>query len=124
MKELVTQTIGNIYSMLERNNELYELISDIDTEGLVSVDWIGVDFDELSFAFTNKDLLVFYEHTSFGEDFSQSWVIPYELLELSDEEVPDYVARKITQKQKEMDEWKQDEINRLKKLLASYEEEL
>lgn len=121
MKELITQTINNIYSMLERNNELYQLISDIDTEGLVSVDWIGVDFDELSFSFTEDSLEVFYEHWSFGEDFSQSWQIPYELLELSDADVADYVARKIAEYKEQEVKDNQKEIARLKRQIEILE---
>lgn len=121
MKELITQTISNIHSMIERNNELYQLISDIDTEGLVSVDWIGVDFDELSFSFTQDSLEVRYEHWSFSEDFSQSWTIPYELLELSDADIPDYVAKKIAEYKEQEVRDNQAEIARLKRQIEILE---
>lgn len=121
MKELITQTISNLYSVLERNNELYLLISDIDKEGLVSVDWIGVEFEELSFSFTKDSLEVFYEQWSFGEDFSQSWTIPYELLELSDAKVPDYVASKIAEYKDQSVKDNQEEIARLKRQIEILE---
>ena len=122
MPDVVRQVWQGITAIVERYNEIKDKVRELDKDYLIDLDNITVDLDECSFTFTDNEIVVSYDCWSFGEDFSQSWQIPYEVLYLEDDEIAGYVEDCKASYFMQNEKARLAEIERLKKQLELLEE--
>lgn len=122
MPDTVKQVWSGITTIVERYNEIKDKIRELDKDYLIDLDNITVDLDDCSFTFSNDGINVDYYMSSFGENFDQHYLIPYEVLYLEDDEIEDYVNERKAEYYQHNEKARLAEIERLKKQLSKLEE--
>ena len=117
MIELIQRVEMSICSIVRRYNQIKSQIKKLDKDYLIDLDNIPDDLDGYSFTFGQQEIEIDYYMSSFGENFDQHYLIPYEVLYLEDNEIADYVDKCKNEYYEHREKLKIAELARLKKRL-------
>ena len=122
IKDLISNKQEALQTIITRYQEICDQIRELDPDYIIDLDVINVDINELYYRLLDDKIELEYMHWSFGEDFSQSWTIPYSILYLTDEEIPAFVAQKHKEWEEQSKIAKEKELVRLKDRIKKLEE--